>query len=103
MKRLVTYVINVDEDIAEPAYRKAIDVVSANMPNVSIDKKSIYIEPHDDYRGIYARVDLKYNKVEGDKERKAARVIVDIVGSLVEMQLWYMPSLQVSSQIREIK
>lgn len=103
MKRLVTYVINVDEDVAEPALVKALEIINLNMPHVLIDKKSLLVEPHDDYRGIYAKVEFDYKGLDDEKKRKANLVLVDMVGYLVKLQLWYVPSLHVSSQIGEIK
>lgn len=103
MKRLVTYVINVDEDVAESALVKALDIINTNMPHVLINKKTLTVEPHDDYRGIYARIEFDYKGLDDDKKRKASQVLVDMVGYLVKLQLWYVPSIQVSSQIGEIK
>ena len=99
MKRLVTHVINVDEEVAEPAFIKALDIINSHMPNVFINKKTMYIEPHDDYRGIYARVDFEYKDINDDKKRKASQVIIDSVKDLIKMQLWYVPTVQTSSQI----
>jgi hypothetical protein len=103
MKRLVTYVINVDEEIAEPAFIKALDIINSHMPNVFVDKKTLLVEPHDDYRGIYASVEFDYRDIDDEKKRKASQVIIDSVKDIVKMQLWYIPAVQTTSQIGDVK
>jgi len=103
MKRLSTYVINVDETIAEPALKRALEIINSNMPHLLISIKSLYVEPHDDYRGIYARVDFDYKGLDDEKKRKAAQALLDAVKNLVKLQLWYIPTLNVSSEIGEAR
>ena len=100
MKRLVTYVINVDEEVAEPAFIKALEIINSHMPNVFINKKSLFVEPHDDYRGIYASVEFDYRDID---DEKASQVIIDSVKDLIKMQLWYIPAVQTTSQIGDVK
>ena len=103
MKRLVTHVINVDEDVAEPAYKRALEIINSNMPHVLISLKTVFVEPHDDYRGIYARVEFDYKGLDDEKKRKAAQSILDAVKNLIKLQLWYVPSINVSSEIGDLK
>lgn len=103
MKRLTTYVINVDDAIAEPAFEKAIDIINSTMPHILINKKTLYVEPHDDYRGIYARVDFEFKGIDDNKRVKASQTLIDAVKDIVKLQLWYIPAMQVSSQTGDIK
>lgn len=103
MKRLVTYIVNVDEDVAEPAYIRALDVMNSTIPHILVNKKSVFIEPHDDYRGIYARVELQYKGLSDEKNKKMSMTVVDAIKDLIKMQLWYIPSIQVSSEIGDAK
>ena len=77
MKKLVTYVTNVDEDIAEKAYRSSIYIIAKSMPNVLVNLKSIDLEPYDDYRGIVASFEFSYVDVKEDKQRRASMSIQD--------------------------
>lgn len=98
MKKLVTYVVNVDEDVAEKAYRSSIDILAKNMPNVLVNLKSIYIEPYDDYRGIVASFEFSYIDIADDKQRRASMFIQDSIAALVKMHLWYIANLNVISE-----
>lgn len=98
MKRLVTYVINVDEDFAEKAYRNSIRIISENMPQVKVNLKSIVVEPYDDYRGVIARFDYDYLEVEHEQQRRASLIIQDSIEALIKMHLWYVTGIRITSE-----
>ena len=98
MKKLVTYVTNVDEDVAEKAYRSSIDIIAKSMPNVLVNLKSIDLEPYDDYRGIVASFEFSYVDVKEDKQRRASMSIQDSIAALIKMHLWYVTTLNVISE-----
>lgn len=98
MKKLVTYVVNVDEDIAEKAYRSSVDIIAKSMPNVLVNLKSIQVEPYDDYRGIVTSFEYNYVDVADDKQRRASMLIQDSIAALIKMHLWYITNLNVISE-----
>ena len=98
MKKLVSYVINVDEDVAEKAYRSSVDILAKSMPNVLINLKSIYVEPYDDYRGIVASFEFKYVDIAEDKQRRASMLLQDSIEALVKMHLWYISNIRITSE-----
>ena len=98
MKKVVTYVVNVDEDVAEKAYRSSIDILARNMPNVLVNLKSIYVEPYDDYRGVVASFEYNYVDVTDDQQRRASMIIQDSIAALVKMHLWYVSNVNVISE-----
>jgi len=98
MKKLVSYVINVDEDLAEKAYRSSVDILAKSMPNVLINLKSINVEPYDDYRGIVASFEFKYVDISEDKQRRASLFLQDSLEALIKMHLWYVSTLRVTSE-----
>jgi len=98
MKKVVTYVVNVDEDIAEKAYRSSIDIIARSMPNVLINLKSIYVEPYDDYRGVVGSFEFNYVDIPEDKQRRASMLLQDSIEALVKMHLWYIANIRVTSE-----
>lgn len=98
MKKLVTYVVGVDEDVAEKAYRSSVDILAKSMPNVLVSLKSIYVEPYDDYRGIVGSFEFSYVDVADDKQRRASMSIQDSIEALVKMHLWYITNIRVTSE-----
>jgi hypothetical protein len=55
MTQLVLEIVNVDEDVAEKVARQTIEVLS---PILKVKNKTLVVEPHDDYRGVWAKVDI---------------------------------------------
>jgi len=94
MKRLVVYIVSVDEDIAEKALRNAID----SLPSLSLVKvspKSVDVEPHDDYRGIVAKFEYEFIAAEANENKNASKGLQDLIQSLIKAQLWNIPSVRV--------
>lgn len=87
MKRLVAYVIGVDEDIAEKAFDSAVSAVSF-LSHVEVKKNSNNIEPHDDYRGIVASFDYSFNTPEANESKHASKELQDAFQALVKAPLW---------------
>jgi len=94
MKRLVVYIVSVDEDIAEKALQNAIDSLpSLNL--VKVSPKSIDVEPHDDYRGIVAKFEYEFIAAEANENKNASKGLQDLIQSLIKAQLWNIPSVRV--------
>ena len=94
MKRLVVYIVSVDEDIAEKALRNAIDSLpSLNL--VKVSSKSVDVEPHDDYRGIVAKFEYEFIAAEANENKNASKGLQDLIQSLIKAQLWNIPSVRV--------
>jgi hypothetical protein len=55
MTQLVLEIVNVDEDAAEKVARQTIELLS---PILKVKSKTLVVEPHDDYRGVWARIDI---------------------------------------------
>ena len=97
MKKLVVYIVNVDEDIAEKALRNAVDsLVPLGLTKVS--PKSVEVEPHDDYRGIVAKFEYEFIAAEATENRNASKGLQDLIQSLIKAQLWKIPSLRVITE-----
>jgi hypothetical protein len=94
MKRLVVYIVNVDEDIAEKALRNAIDSL-VPLDLVKISPKSVEVEPHDDYRGIVAKFEYEFTAAEARENRNASKGLQDLIQSLIKAQLWKVPSVRI--------
>lgn len=87
MKRLVAYVVGVDEDIAEKAFNDAVSAVSF-LSHVKVKKNSTQVEPHDDYRGIVASIDYEFDTPEANESRNASKEFQDAFQSVVKASLW---------------
>jgi len=98
MKKLVTYVVNADEDVAEKAYRSSVEILAKSMPNVLVNLKSVYVEPYDDYRGVVGSFEFSYVDIADDKQRRASMFIQDSIAALIKMHLWYITTLNVISE-----
>jgi hypothetical protein len=94
MKRLVVYIVNVDEDVAEKALLNAIDSL-APLNLVKVSSKSVVVEPHDDYRGIVANFECDFIAAEANENRNASKGLQDLIQSLIKAQLWKIPSVRV--------
>jgi hypothetical protein len=94
MKRLVVYIVSVDEDIAEKALRSAIDSL-APLNLVKVSPKSVDVEPHDDYRGIVAKFEYEFIAAEANENKNASKGLQDLIQSLIKAQLWNIPSVRV--------
>jgi hypothetical protein len=99
MKRLIVYVINVDEDLAENAFSNAVEATSL-LPFVDIKKKTISIEPHDDYRGIVASFDydLTIPDPESSSIKKASIAVHDAIQAIIKSNLWNISAARVMTE-----
>ena len=102
MKRLVTYVINVDEDLAELAVKTSIPVLVDLFPHIKIKTSSLVVEPHDDYRGVIARFDFDYVDLDEKQHKNASKALHEAVNAVIRMQLWRTPAARVSSETSTI-
>ena len=89
MKRLVVYVVNVDEDVAEKAFNNAVEATSL-LPFVDIKKKTITVDPHDDYRGIVASFDYDLSLSDPDNAnmKKASVAVHEAIQAIIKSNLW---------------
>jgi hypothetical protein len=85
MSTLVVEVINVDDDVAESALKHALNGLNESSV-VSVKLPSLHIEPHDDYRGIIAKVDLKEDSSKSGAEGHRVR-IMRTLNSFITMEL----------------
>jgi hypothetical protein len=97
MKRLVVYIVSVDEDIAEKAFRNAVTSL-ASLDLVKTSPKSIDVEPHDDYRGIVAKFEYDFILPEANENKNASKGLQDLIQSLIKAQLWNIPSVRVITE-----
>jgi hypothetical protein len=99
MKRLVVYVINVDEDVAEKAFDNAVEATSL-LPFIDIKKNSISIEPHDDYRGIVASFDyqLSIPDPQDSNMKKASIAVHETVQTIIKTNLWSISAARVMTE-----
>jgi hypothetical protein len=99
MKRLVVYVVNVDEDVAEKAFDNAIEATSL-LPFVDIKKKTISVEPHDDYRGIIASFEYDLTIADPDNAniKKASIAMHDAIQTIIKANLWNVSAARVMTE-----
>jgi hypothetical protein len=104
MKRLVVYVINVDEDVAEKAFNNAVEATSL-LPFVDIKKNSVDVEPHDDFRGIVASFDYDLSIPDPDDAsmKKAAIAVHDTVQTIIKANLWSISAARVMTEAGTLK
>jgi hypothetical protein len=82
MQRVAIEVVNVDEDVAEKAVRKAIAALSVIT---ELDLRTIVVEPHDEVRGVWASVDLPDPELSPSAFRQSTAAAVK---ALVNAQLY---------------
>jgi hypothetical protein len=99
MKRLVVYVVNVDEDVAEKAFNNAVEATSL-LPFVDIKKKTINVDPHDDYRGIVASFDYDLSLSDPDNAnmKKASVAVHETVQTIIKANLWSISAARVMTE-----
>ena len=102
MKRLTVQVVNVDEDVAEKAFNRAVESL-ALLNVISIEKNSSVVDPHDDYRCIYATVNYEFIAKEGNESKNASRELQDAAQSLIKLQLWHVNQSRVTTESSTIK
>ena len=100
MKKFTAYIVNVDEDIAEKAFRKAIDAVG-QLDLIIASPKSIVVEPHDDYRGVVATFKYSYLIVDAEQNKNASKCLQDLMQSLIKAQLWNVSTVKVLTETGE--
>ena len=102
MKQLVVYVVNVDEDVAEKAFNRSIDAL-ALLNIIKFSPKTVSVEPHDDYRGIVARLNYTYVDDTADKNKNASKGLQELMQSLIKAQLWNVSAVKVLTETGESK
>lgn len=102
MKRLDAYILNVDEDVAEKAFLRAVDALN-QLDLITISPKSIVIEPHDEIRGVAATLKYNYRLAEADKNKNASKGLQDLMQSLIKAQLWNVSTVKVLTETGESK
>ena len=102
MKRLDAYIVNVDEDLAEKAFLRAVDAVTT-LNLIIVNPKSVVVEPHDDYRGVAATFKYSYVLVEAEQNKNASKGLQDLMQSLIKAQLWNISTVKVITETGESK
>lgn len=102
MKRLDAYIINVDEDIAEKAFRRAVDAID-QLNLILITHRSVVIEPHDDARGIVASFKYSFILAEAEQNKNASKGLQDLIQSLIKAQLWNVSAVKVLTETGEVR
>ena len=102
MKRLDAYIINVDEDLAEKAFRKAVKALDA-LDIILTSQRSIVVEPHDDYRGVVASFKYSYLLLEAEQNKNASKGLQELMQSLIKAQLWNVSTVKVLTETGESK
>jgi hypothetical protein len=102
MKRLDVYIINIDEDLAEKAFLRAVDAVNT-LNLIIVNPKSVVVEPHDDYRGVAATFKYSYLLVEAEQNKNASKGLQELMQSLIKAQLWNISAVKVLTETGESK
>jgi hypothetical protein len=102
MKRLDAYIVNVDEDLAEKAFLRAVDAVTT-LNLIIVNPKSVVVEPHDDYRGVAATFKYSYVLVEAEQNKNASKGLQELMQSLIKAQLWNISTVKVITETGESK
>jgi hypothetical protein len=102
MKRLGVYIINIDEDLAEKAFLRAVDAVNT-LNLIIVNPKSVVVEPHDDYRGVAATFKYSYLLVEAEQNKNASKGLQELMQSLIKAQLWNISAVKVLTETGESK
>ena len=94
MKRLVIQVTHVDEDVASTALVNSLAAMK-KIEMITFNDKKVVIEPHDDVRGIIARVDFSYVSPAAEKSKVASAALQYAIQSLIKAQLFNVTHLKV--------
>ena len=100
MKKFTAYIVNIDEDIAEKAFQKAIEAIG-QLDLIIIPPKSIVVVPHDDYRGVAATFKYSYLIVDAEQNKNASKGLQDLMQSLIKAQLWNVSTVKVLTETGE--
>jgi hypothetical protein len=102
MKRLVVQVMQVDEDVASQAVLNSLAAIKKiNM--IEFNDKKVVVEPHDDVRGIIARVDFSYVSPAAEKSKVASAALQYAIQSLIKAQLFNVTHLKVTTETGNTK
>jgi len=82
MTALAIEIVNVDEDQAEKTVRLAIEAISSIT---KVKSKTLVVDPHDDYRGVWARVDIE---LPSDANTSFKTSLVSSIKGLINTQLY---------------
>lgn len=97
MQNIAIEVVNLDDVLAEKAVRTTIDLLSTIIP---LKTDSLRIEPHDEIRGVWARIDLeKPEKPSASFEKHVAAA----VKALINVNIHNITSAVIHVRIDEIE
>lgn len=82
MTALAIEIVNVDEDQAENTVRLAIEAISSIT---KVKSKTLTIEPHDDYRGVWARINID---LPSDANTAYKTSLVSTIKGFINTQLY---------------
>lgn len=97
MQNIAIEVVNLDEALAEKSVRTTIDLLSKVIP-LKVD--TLLIEPHDDVRGVWARIDLDEPEVTSSSFEK---YVASTIKALINLQLHNVGSTVIHVRIDEIE
>ncbi len=83
MKRYAIEIVNVDEELAEKAVSDSVMTIAKICPQIKT--KSLRIEPHDDTRGVYCRLDVDYSEHQSPV---FVRLILDTLKSAISLSMF---------------
>jgi hypothetical protein len=96
-KNIAIEVVNIDDAIADNAVRTTIKLLSTIIP-LKVD--SLLIEPHDDVRGVWARINLDRPQ---DASASFEKYVASAIKALINMNIHNITSAVVHVRIDEIE
>jgi len=97
LRNIAIEVVNIDEHLAEQAVRTATQMLVAILP---LQTDTLHVEPHDDIRGVWARVDMENpEKISASFDK----CVVSVYKALINMQLHNVSSTVVHVLINETR
>lgn len=97
MKNIAIEVVNIDDVIAETAVKTTIKLLSTIIP---LKANTLLIEPHDDVRGVWARVDLDEPETPSASFEK---YVVAAIKALINMNIHNITTAVIHVRIDEIE
>jgi septum formation topological specificity factor MinE len=95
MAALAVEIVNVDEDAAEKVARQAIELISKI---VKVKSNTLEVQPHDDYRGVWLRVDIE---LPSDVNKSYKTSLVSTLKGLIENPLYLNNKAGIHVSIQE--
>lgn len=97
MKNIAIEVVNIDDALAETAVKTTINLLSTIIP---LRTNTLLIEPHDDVRGVWARVDLDEPETPSASFEK---YVVSAIKALINMNIYNVTTAVIHVRIDEIE